>query len=223
MRRTVCFLLSLAMLLTACVSCGDNTDNNSLESTGDETTASVISQKIPAEKYDGVFRVGYDRQDITPEGAIYLVGGTTKLTSVLDPLYATCIAINDGETTALLYTVDVLNIAAEHYEVIRTRVSKATGIERDNIILSATHTHSAPQPGIVTNRTENVRWSESFYKSVITAAENAIADLADAEVYIGSTRAEGMAFTNRWILSDGTPSSIWRLNYEYKERTDRVA
>ncbi len=224
MKRLACFLLATFILLST-ISC-DNIDN-SVNGNTQTTETLTPTQKIDAEPYDGIFRAGYARQDVTPDSSIYLNpngnADTYMSTNVLDPIYATCIALFDGENTLLIYTIDVSNVNAEQCKIIRARVSKATGVCEDNVIVSATHNHSAPQPGLPTNQPVNIRWTNQFFNELVVAAENAIADLSDAEIYMGSTRAEGMSFTNRFILSDGTPSSIWTLNYEYKKRTDIVA
>ena len=56
-------------------------------------------------KKDSLFTVGYARTDITPSESVPLAGyGNTmqRLSQgVLDPLYATCIAITAGENTLL--------------------------------------------------------------------------------------------------------------------------
>ena len=78
--------------------------------------------KIVAEKYDGVFKTGFARVDITPSLDVPKSDGS-KMTRVEDPLYATCIAVYDGENTALIYTVDLCNVPAQQYNSIRQSVS----------------------------------------------------------------------------------------------------
>ena len=59
---------------------------------------------------------GYARADITPEGSVHMQGGDWRnriSTGVLDPLYATCIALTVGDETVLLYTTDTLELLAD--------------------------------------------------------------------------------------------------------------
>lgn len=61
------------------------------------------------EKKANVFQVGFGRVDLTPTSPMDLVGYTENrlMTGVLDPIYATCVAITDAKgNTVLIYTVD---------------------------------------------------------------------------------------------------------------------
>ena len=188
----------------------DSETDAATEKSPETTTAEESTNEPFVPSYTGVFKAGYDRQDISPEGNIYLKDGTL-FTKVIDPLYTTCIAVNDGENTLLLFTVDVTNIPASQALTMRSKISKATGVNIDYILVSGTHTHSAPTPGFPTStKTENVKWDIQFYNASVKAAENAIADLSDTEVYIGNTLAKDMSFVRRWFYEDGTPGGIWR-------------
>lgn len=63
----------------------------------------------PPKQYS--LQVGYGRADITPDFKMPLQGypgpENRIFSRVLDPIYATCIAFSDGETTVLLYTLDL--------------------------------------------------------------------------------------------------------------------
>ena len=93
------------------------------------------------------FQVGFGRTDITPEDSVPLAGygNTSKRmsTTLLDYLYASCLAITDPEgETVLLYSQDLVN--SSQTETVRQAVSQATGVPEDHIMIAATHTHSAP-------------------------------------------------------------------------------
>ena len=55
--------------------------------------------------------VGYARADITPEDSMEIYGSTA--TSAHDPLQITCTAVHDGESTALLFSLDIRNLTQE--------------------------------------------------------------------------------------------------------------
>lgn len=210
-------------MLTSLVGCnnesggGEHTTENVTENTTESIEEdTVFTGKVEAETYDGVFKVGYDRQDILPNADIYLKDGT-HMTSVLDTTYATCIAINDGDKTVLMFTVDAGNVMVSAVEKIRTGVNRVTGVPKENIIVSGTHSHSAPQPETQLDKSVNAVWNTDFYKKLETAAENAIADLSDAEIYVGSTLAKDMSFVRRWYYEDGTPGGIWRQPSDKKK------
>ena len=222
MKKLLCLLLVSIMIISVVACSTPQNDNKESESTdissidsGDDSAAVTEEAFVPS--YTGVFKVGYDRQDISPDGDIYLKDGT-HMTGVLDPIYATCIAVNDGENTALIFTIDIQNMVTGPYNNARDVISKATGVPKDNIVISTTHTHSAPQPAYPSNKSENMRWDVQFYNALQKAAKNAIADLTDAEIHVGATIAKDMSFVRRWFLSDGSPAGIWRQNYSNKDR-----
>ena len=45
----------------------------------------------------------------------------------------------------LIYTVDTLDPGSSSVGLVRESVEKATGIPKDNLVIAATHTHSAPR------------------------------------------------------------------------------
>ena len=212
MKRFISLVLAFLMLVSL-VACGgtDLPESNVGESTDTEeaTTEPYIAEKIDAEPYDGVFKVGYSRKDITPAVPINQNNGTVY-SKVLDNLYATCIAVNDGENTALMFTIDTKGLGYAPYMSIVKRISSATKISEENIMISATHSHTAPMPGVPASDPKNIRWVANMTTAMVDAAKEAIADLSDAEIYNGTITVKGMAFVRRWINEDGTPGGIWR-------------
>ena len=212
MKKIICFLLA-AIMLASLVACGnpDIPENNVDDSTDSEvaTTEPYIAEKIDAEPYNGVFKAGYSRKDITPAVPINQNNGTVY-SKVLDKLYATCVAVNDGDNTALMFTIDTKGLGYAPYMSIVKRISSATKIPEENIMISASHSHTAPMPGVPGGDPKNIRWVAQMTTAMVDAAKEAVADLSDADVYVGTTEVKGMAFVRRWICEDGTPGGIWR-------------
>jgi len=73
-------------------------------------------------------------------------GGFTEATAdrVLDPLYARCLALAAGDQTLVLAIVDSCMIPRELCDQIKQQVSQQTGVPANNLLIAATHTHSAP-------------------------------------------------------------------------------
>ena len=228
MKKLISLLLVFIMLI-AVVSC-DTAGNNSIDSENTngsvltdtdvnypvdsdevETTEAINTTEIPAEKNDVVFKAGYARTVITPELPAP-VNGTMDdqiMTKVKDDMYATCIAINDGENTALIYTVDVKNIGPKVYGAIQLRVSVTTKVPKENIILSATHSHSAFTP--LDNPSKSTsdslkKWTLQLPAVMADIAKEAIADMEEAEIYFGTESTPGMAFIRRYVHVDGSYS-----------------
>ena len=140
-----------------------------------------------------------------PKASVPLAGGDyTKRynTGALDTLYVTCVALRDQDQTVLLYTMDLICAEDLFVDPAKAAISDATGIEQENIIINATHTHAAPA---IRNEFDGViDYRKIFFAAAVQAGSDAIADLTHAEIYHGSTQAENMAFVRHYELSDGS-------------------
>ncbi len=87
-----------------------------------------------------VFKVGAAKVDITP-AADKLPKG---IDGIHDHLFARAIALDDGTNKAALVTVDLGVVRTETWSHVTARVEKELGIPAKNILITATHTHSAP-------------------------------------------------------------------------------
>lgn len=152
-------------------------------------------------------KAGFARTNITPEFSVPLGGYgdvERRMSQVnLDPLYASCVAISDGENKALFYHLDLTGCQTEVINYCKEEISKKLGIPKQNMFFTATHTHSAPA---LQSKLECItKYVEEVLKpGIIAAAEPAIEDLEEAELYVGSGKTDGLNFVRRYLLSDGT-------------------
>ena len=85
--------------------------------------------------------------DITPEQwPLSLRGSFTPRDSggVNDPLHARAIAVQNGAGRAVIVIVDNLGIGRETLDEIKKRAAEATGWKPEEMLIAATHTHTAP-------------------------------------------------------------------------------
>lgn len=87
---------------------------------------------------------GYARLDVTPALPVPLAGHVTLherlATTLLDPLFCTCIVFADKEPVAALVTVDLLLIDSDLLADVQAQTAEL-GLR--NLYLMATHTHSS--------------------------------------------------------------------------------
>ncbi|MBR2042918.1 MAG: neutral/alkaline non-lysosomal ceramidase N-terminal domain-containing protein [Clostridia bacterium] len=90
--------------------------------------------------------LGIAREIITPEigGNLYGYNPNIYSESVNDDLTATAFAFSQNEKTAIMISITVCGVANYLQEEIRKEINEKTGVPFGNIILAATHTHSAP-------------------------------------------------------------------------------
>ena len=90
----------------------------------------------------GVFRVGAARIDITPSPSEL----PKNSVGVLDRLYARAIVLDSGTSTAALITIDAGGVPTPLWEAVTRQVGSELKIPVANVLLTATHTHSAGGP-----------------------------------------------------------------------------
>jgi len=92
-----------------------------------------------AQGTSGGVRAGAAKVDVTPPEAQLPPNGF----GVLDHLYARAIVLESGETRAALITVDAGSVPTPIWQSVTERLERELGIPTANVLLTATHTHSA--------------------------------------------------------------------------------
>jgi len=155
-------------------------------------------------------RVGWAAEDISPVESVPLAGygNSEKRMSqnILHPLYAHCVALSDeDDNTVLVCAVDLVAVLPKLFAAIRAEVLAQTGIPGDRIIVSGTHTHSAPD---LTNEAiaSIPRYFDQIVKSMGRVAKRALEDRKAAKMYTGRLEFENMNFIRHYVFEDGTRS-----------------
>jgi len=151
-------------------------------------------------------QMGYARESIMPDGQVNLAGSGNNAHRVsqgyMDILYATCIAVSEGDTTVLLFSTDALSVNVDWNKEIRGLISEDTGVPEYNIQIGATHTHSGPTIGGTLPLT--LGWKPIYVEALRNSAKKAIADLAPATLYGAKVQTEGMTFVRHYKMEDGS-------------------
>jgi hypothetical protein len=113
-----------------------------------------LSQQINAA--DGTMEVGVARVDITPEVPIRLAGYASRVKSesqvVLQRLSANALAFgSDAQHPSILITVDLVGIPWRITQKLTEQLSKKMGIEPEQLVICASHTHGGPEVGNLLN------------------------------------------------------------------------
>ncbi len=145
-------------------------------------------------KTENIFKVGAAKEDTTPPIGTLLYGYNPhqESKSVHDPLSVTALAVYQDSKTVLLLTVEIGDINTALCTELRETISTFFSIEVDNILISSTHTHSAP------NLSGTPGWGEldrAYYESILLpatkkACASAIENMAPAELAVGVTKSK---------------------------------
>lgn len=87
------------------------------------------------------------RADITPPQGLELAGYPhypRNNEGAHDPLYATCMYLEDNGTSVAMVTLDLLFFSKVHTKTVREKVNALLGMKKENIMISCSHTHSGP-------------------------------------------------------------------------------
>jgi neutral ceramidase len=102
----------------------------------------------------GALKAGAARVEITPDANAI----PRPYTSILDPLYARAIYLENGHDRAVLLNADVGAMPSSITDKVSAEISRGLNVPAANILISATHDHSAifggPRPSNV-NATQN--------------------------------------------------------------------
>lgn len=149
----------------------------------------------------GKFSVGYAKVDVTPKSSMAM-GGYTAAGEVsrmaegtFNELCITCIAMTDeAGVTMLMMTCDALQIKNQFADELRNKVSEATGVPVENIVVAATHSHSTP--GVDSNYVE-------FYDGIVKAAQDALADRAPATMEYAAGEVQNLSYVRHYNTHTG--------------------
>lgn len=192
MKKLSIWLIAVALLLTVCA-CGQPTVE-------EPTTLPTTEPTQQTEAIPTVMKVGYARVDITPRITTPLRGfGSTSArmsNSILEPVYASCVAVTGGnEKTLLMIAID--NCSSEFSGKVLPLISEKTGVPEEYIYINASHTHAA---------TDLSNAGEAFYFDYIKElqallpelAMQALLDRSPAEMSFGSIETENLNFTRHY-------------------------
>ena len=163
----------------------------------------------------GVLPVGVASVEITPAEPVRLTGygnRTAPATVVGQKLWAKALAFGaDAQRPAVLIAVDLVGVSRQVTDEVASRLTKA-GIERSQVAISATHTHTGPSlsgvlpfifsvPATAGEQAAIDRYTTQLVDKLEQVAVAALADRRPARLAWGLGRA-GFA-ANRRVLKDG--------------------
>jgi hypothetical protein len=148
------------------------------------------------------FRAGTALVDVTPESLPVLVNGgmvSRTVDKVKSRLHARAFAFSDGRERLAIVIVDTCMLPRPLVDEAKALAAERTGIPRDRILISATHTHTAPSAMGCLGTDADPAYVPFIRGKLVEAVAQALAALAPAR--IGFARADAADFTalRHWI------------------------
>jgi neutral ceramidase len=146
-------------------------------------------------------RAGTAAVDITPDVfPIQLRSG--KSDHVHDPLHVRAIAFENGTGRAVLALIDAIGYGRERADEAKAIVARRTGWKPEQMLVCATHTHTAPKGGDTSPG--RIAYEEKRFQGIVEALTEAITSLEPAKVGWARDEEPGEVRNRRWYMKPGT-------------------
>ena len=176
-----------------------------------QSTLSATTSRQPQ-----IFQAGAATSNITPplgEGIVGNFGNPPPATHIHDELHARCLVLDDGETRLAFAIVDNVGIKREVFDEAKRLIHEATGLPKEHMLMSSTHTHSATSAGGVGEKRRGWHVEEPLdaYQSFLArriadGVRVAINNLEPARIGWGVGKVPQHVFNRRWKMKPGTPT-----------------
>jgi hypothetical protein len=166
----------------------------------------LLAAPLTAAEPKGI-RAGAHAIDVTPTKFPISVNGgmqDRQAKGAHDRLHARCLVLDDGTTKIALVVVDSCMIPREIHDDAKRQAQKATGIPTDRILISATHTHTAPTLGAVFQSEPDADYQKYLAARIAQGIEKAVQNLAPARVGWAVGREPNQLFNRRWKTKPGS-------------------
>jgi len=149
---------------------------------------------------DGL-KAGAFAMDVTPTKFPISVNGNMadiQAKSANDPLHARCLVLDDGRTKLAIAVVDSCMLPRDLVEDAKAQAKKLTGIPVDHMLISATHTHSAPTVTGVFQSEPDQDYVKYLPTKIAEGIKTAHDRRVPARVGFGRVKDESQLFNRRW-------------------------
>jgi neutral ceramidase len=131
--------------------------------------------------------------DITPADVKGLTSQWGKpLVAVHDPIFVRALVLDNGTHIAAIVTADLIEFGDT--TALRERIAREVGIPAGNLIISATHDHSAPRPNFTVGPRASATAPQIFtmdvYDKVVQSLKQAKASLQPARIGNGTGKID---------------------------------
>jgi hypothetical protein len=132
---------------------------------------------------------------------------------VNDPLFARALVLDDGQTKAVVVSLDIINISLDALSQIRMRVQNELKIDGSNVLINASHNHWV-----------NDQLAEDYMDRVFKAIKVASQSMVAVSVGSGAGTEKRITMNRRITLTNGKEWTIRRATPEPQdESVDGIA
>lgn len=148
------------------------------------------------------FQAGAAIVDVTPTKLPAIVNGglvSRSVGEVKTRLNARALALSDGTTKLVIVVVDSCMLPRPLLDEVKQLAEKRTGVPMNRLLISATHTHSAPASMACLGTDIDPDYVPLVKLKIVDAIAAALAKLQPAKVGFGKENAADFTALRRWI------------------------
>lgn len=180
--------------------------------------------QLASAEAEEAFQVGLASVEITPPTGFPMAGYYHERLAegTIDPLLAKAIFFHSESTSAILVVCDLIGIATDLSSHVKQRVQQETGVPASNIVIAATHTHTAPDymkelwlrlGEDAQQQPARAEYIDHLLQQLVNVCVLAKQDLEPTEVHVGATEpAEVVSFNRRFVMRDGSVKTWQNYN-----------
>lgn len=150
-----------------------------------------------------VFRAGAAKVDIAPRQFPVVVSGMFLGRQGVEShgdLFSRALVLDDGEIRIAIVIVDSLMIRRELLDEAKAAASKATGIPAERMLISATHTHSAPSVMGALGTGIDERYRKFLPGKIVESIVQANSNLQPAKIGWAVAKDYAHNHCRRWVF-----------------------
>ncbi|NND08509.1 MAG: DUF1080 domain-containing protein [Saprospiraceae bacterium] len=153
-----------------------------------------------------VFQAGAATTNITPPIGTGMNGHLQDRTivNIHDDTHVRSLVLDDGKTTLAFAVMDLCMVYREIVDSAKHRAHRHTGIPIENIMISATHTHTAGTACHVFQSDPDEAYQSFLARGAADAIIRAYRNLQPADIGWGAGSEPDQVFNRRWHLQAGT-------------------
>lgn len=146
-------------------------------------------------------RAGTAAVDISPDVTPFQLR-SGQSSHVHDPLHVRALALENGEGRVVIALIDAIGVGREMADEAKAVAARKTGWKPQQMLVCATHTHSAPKGGDTS--VGRIAYERKRREGLAKALIQAIESLQPAEVGFASDAEPSEVYNRRWFLKPGT-------------------
>ncbi len=168
--------------------------------------AALLMVAFVSTEANAQFAAGAAKADITPvKWPVDLVGNFNRRLAdrAWDPLHARALVLSDGATTIAIVTVDSCYVPIQLFDEAKRRIKERCSIPVDRMLMSATHTHSAPASRDRRDVKADAGYVELVTNGIVTAVVEAHGHLQPAKLGQAVVSVPEHVHNRRWFMKPG--------------------